>query len=466
MKLPFGLEISRQKSLRTLSSVSNHWNWWSPFGIHEPWTGAWQANAPEVDRTEGLVGFAAVYSCLTAIAGDIAKCGLKLTRKNRGIWEEITDPHGNGFDSKVINLLQAPNHYQNTIEYVEQFIISKLLKGNTYVLKQRDRDGNVVALYIMDANRVTVLQADNSDVYYELQTDVLSQVDNTVTVPAKEIIHDRMPGLWHPLVGTSPLYACGMSVTMGNKIQANSTGLFGNRSVPGGILTAPHAISNDIAARLKEKWESNFSGSNVGRLAVLGDGMKYEPITMTATDAQLIEQLRWAVEDVARAFHFPLYKLTGQLPPYANSVDALTTMYYKDCLQPLIEKFEKCMNEGLSLESGTSVEVDLDTLLRMDTSELFDTNNKSQRFMTVNEQRRRANLPPIEGGDTVYLQEQDHSLDALADRDDGPDPFGAKKPTQPSSSNPPSPPSVPEKALDSEDSEYFMAELRKALAPA
>jgi len=434
VKLPFGLEIRRQKSLNTLTSVSSQWNWWSPLGIHEPWTGAWQANAPEVDRVESILAFSAVFACVTGIAGDIAKCRIKLDRENAGIWDEVTA------NSPWLPVLRKPNHYQNRIKFIEQYIVSELLNGNTYVLKERDARGIVTRLYVLDPNRVTVLISDNGDVFYELRTDYLSQLDDTVTVPASEIIHDMMVSLWHPLIGVSPIYACGMSATMGNKIQANSTGLFGNRSTPGGILTAPGSISNETAERMKRTWEEKFTGANVGRLAVLGDGLKYEQITMTATDAQLIEQLRWTVEDVARAFHYPMYKLGGPLPPYSSSPEALTLMYYSDCLQIIIEKFELSLDEGLSLPSDMCTEMDLDNLMRMDTTALFESNNKAVAggWMSPDEARFRKNMHPVSGGDTPYLQQQNYSLAALAKRDAQADPFASNSaaPAQPANSEP------------------------------
>jgi hypothetical protein len=76
------------------------------------------------------------------------------------------------------------------------------------------------------------------------------------------------------------------------------------------------------------------------------------------------------------------------------------------------------------------VQLDENTLLRMDKSALYKTIADGIRggFLAPNEGRRMDNRVPIPGGDTVYLQEQDHSLQALADRDAGPDPFGTAQP--------------------------------------
>ena len=235
---------------------------------------------------------------------------------------------------------------------------------------------------------MTPLVADDGSVYYRLAADHLSQLDESITVPASEIIHDRMVCLWHPLVGVSPIYACGMSATMGNRIQGNSTKFFDNMSRPSGALSAPGTISDETAGRIKKAWEENYGGPNFGRLAVLGDGLKYEAMTIPAGEAQLIEQLKWTVEDVARCFHVPLFKLGGP-EPVRVSVESLNQTYYSDCLQTLIESVEACLDDGLALPGGYHTEFDLDGLMRMDTATRYDTKSKAIQggWMSPNEAR-------------------------------------------------------------------------------
>lgn len=427
-----------------MSSVStSNWmtgtNWFFP--VQEPFTGAWQRNIT-ADPPTSILAFSAVFACVTGIAADIAKMRIKLCQNINGIWEEITK------DSPWLSVLRKPNHYQNRIQFITQWIVSKLLYGNAYVLKERDQRGIVRSLYVLHPQCVTILVADDGSVFYELAPDKLSQVEDRIRIPASEIIHDTMVALWHPLVGVSPIYACGISATMGNRIQSNSTSLFGNFSRPGGIVMFPTQITNDQAKEFKQRWEENFSGGNLGRTAILDNGAKFETITMPAQEAQLIEQLKWTVEDVARAFHYPLFKLQmiGGFPPYAAGPEVLSMMYYTDALQTLIESLELCLDEGLELPSDRGTEMDIDNLLRMDTSALFESNNKASDWMKLNEQRQRANLPPLSvGGDTVYKQQQDHSIEAIAKRDSGDDPFGSSGPPTP---NPAPPPAEPDQQPD------------------
>lgn len=476
MKL-FGFELTIRKAVQNLQSVSSQSSWFSSWWggpIRESFTGAWQKNVT-VDSETSLLAFSAVFACVTGIAADIAKMRIKLSRDEDGIWTEITR------DQPWLKLLRKPNHYQTRIKFIEQWIVSKLLHGNAYILKERDLRGVVNKLYVLDPRRVTVLVADDGSVFYRLQRDDLSQVnEEQPAVPASEIIHDTMVSLWHPLVGVSPIYACGVSATMGNRIQNNSTNSFGNALRPGGVLTAPGHITDEAAARLKALFEASFTGSNVGRLAVLGDGLTFEPMTMTADDAQLIEQLKWTVEDVARAFHYPMYKLGGDMPPYSSGPETLTLMYYTDCLQPLIESLEVSLDEGLELATDIHTELDLDNLMRMDTKSLFETNNLGVTggWLAPDEARFKANYKGVKGGDTPYLQQQNFSLAALAKRDASDDPFKSATPATPQPALPPA--LAPAKQLEAppvrlalppapvisvDDLEFFESKIEEACLP-
>jgi HK97 family phage portal protein len=412
----FGLTISRAKpEEKDLSPVSSRGGWWPV--IRESFAGAWQRNITITAET--VMSHHADFACKTLIASDISKLRVKLVAKDSdGIWTETSNP-------AFSPVLRKPNGYQNRIQFFESWVISKLQAGNTYVLKQRDNRGVVVKLYVLDPTKVTPLVADDGSVYYELRTDTLSEIpDQRIVVPQREIIHDRFNCFFHPLVGLAPIFANGLAAMQGLAIQNNSTALFQNGARPSGILTAPGDIKTETAQELKAYWETNFSGSNVAKVAVLGDGLKYEAMSMNAVDSQLIEQLKWTAEVICSTYHVPPYKIgVGPLPSY-NNVQALNVEYFSQCLQKHVEDIELCLDEGLGIGEGVvtngqtyGVEFDVDNLLRMDSIAQMDVLEKSKGKLTVNEQRARLGQKPVTGGDTVYLQEQDHSLEWLSKRD-------------------------------------------------
>jgi HK97 family phage portal protein len=420
---------------------------WFPI-VRESFPGAWQRNI--VHSHADVLTYAAVYACITLIASDIGKLRPKLVQQDaNGVWKETENPAWSP-------VLRKPNRYQTRIEFFEHWQASKHTHGNAYVLKQRNNAQKVEAMYVLDPQRVRVLVAPDGGVFYALSADNLTGLDQAVTVPASEIIHDKCVTLYHPLVGVSPLTACGLAATQGIRIQAQAERFFGNGSVPSGVLSTPEDITEEQAGDIQSNWERQFSGENVGRVAVVGFGMKYEPMTMTALDAQLIEQLKWTGENVCTAFHVPAYMVgIGAMPNY-NNIEALNLQYYSQCLQNPIEKLELLLDEGLGLAPERiggiryGVELELRDLARMDTASQVKaaTDMVSGSVGTPNEARATLNLPPITGGDTVYLQQQNFSLAALAERDSN-DPFSKPEPAPAA----PSPTDEPEPDDDDEPAE-------------
>lgn len=394
----------REKALSSVPSAGR--GGWHP--IFESFAGAWQRNIV-IDR-EGVLANPYVFRCQSMISRDIAKLRLKLVAKADGIWSEVTNP-------AYSPLLRKPNPFQTRNQFWEYWLLSKLARGNTYALKERDNRGVVKALYILDPSRVQVLISDSGAVFYRLSSDTLASVAEDMTVPASEIIHDRWNCLFHPLVGISPIWANALSATQGQKISEQAAAFFGNQSRPGGILSAPGKISDETAKRLKEAFEQGYTGVNAGRIAVVGDGLKFDALTVKATDSQLVEQLKWTAETIATTYGVPLYKLGLGPIPSANNLQALNVEYYSQALQGLIEDAETCLDDGLGMKDDIGVEFDVDGLLRMDSQTQMEVLERGKSLMTLDERRAKLDLKKIDGGGTVYLQQQDHSIEAIAARD-------------------------------------------------
>ena len=439
-----GLTIGRTKTLRKefaqspLQPLSSRGGWWSI--VRDPFPGAWQSN--QEIRLDNVMVYSAVFACTTLIAADIGKLCLRLVKQEgSGIWTETENP-------AYSPVLRKPNRFQVTQKFIEQWVTSKLIHGNTYVLKERDQRGVVAALYVLDPTRVIPLVAVDGAVYYELRRDDLSGLpQETVVVPASEIIHDTMVALFHPLVGVSPIYACGVAALQGLAIQNNSHKFFSNGSTPGGVLSAPGVISQETADRLKAYWEANYTGENVGKVAVLGDGLAYQPMTVNAVDSELIDQLKWTGETVCTCYHVPAYMVgIGPPPPYAN-VEPLVQQYYSQCLQSLIVSIEAHLDVGLQLKAPFGTEFDVNDLIWMNSDQKTTAAGKAiSSGMSPNEVRQRYyQLPPVAGGEMPYMQEQNWPLSLLAERE-----LPARPPTPPAPvvPEPDPPPSETDKQLD------------------
>lgn len=397
--------------------------WWLLGGRpHEPSRGFWQTRHDELFwTTDTALAHHALFACVTLIASDVAKLRPKVVqRDSNGIWSEV-------LNHPLVPRLMRPNHYQNHIQFKESWLNSKLLSGNTYVLKAGQD------LHVLDPTRVKPAVSPDGSVFYEVNADQLAGLTEVVRIPASEIIHDRINTFFHPLCGITPIMACGLSAHLGLSIERNAVTFFANHSLPSMVLSTPSQLTQEQANAATEQWKNLYSGANIGKVAALGNGLTATPLRMTSVDAQLIEQLKMTAEMICSAFHVPPFKIgVGNLPTYNNG-ELLDSKYYSDCLQIHIEAMELALDEGLGLtrQTGTptGVELDLDGLLRMDTATQYNTLKLGVDggFLAPNEARRRVDYGPVEGGDTPYMQQQNFSLAALQERDDD-KPFAKPEP--------------------------------------
>ena len=472
MRIPFiGLDISRTTKAipASLHGIDSRNSW---FRIFESFAGAWQTNV-EVTLTNVLT-YAPVFACIRLISTDIGKMRLRVVEQQpSGIWTETFSP-------AYSPVLRKPNRYQTQLKFVQQWVTSLLVFGNTYVLKERDQRGVVKALYVLDPCRVRPMEAPDGSVFYQLQPWPLASVEDSITVPASELIHDVYQTFSHPLAGVGPLSACGVGAIEALRIQESSANFFGNSSVPGGVISGPGHIAQDTAERIKTKWDEGFTGANAGKVGVLGDGLKFDQMTMSAVDSQLIEQLKWAADNVCQAFGVPPYKVSaGPVPSIAGSIEALDRQYYSQTLQFMVQQIEDLLDFGLGMAPDLiegrriGAEFNREDLLQMDTAGRVEAATKtiSGGALSPNEARLRwLDAPPVEGGDSPMLQQQQFSLEALAQRDQA-DPFS--KPTPAPEAPTPAPSGTPQpdtsnNSLDAAfqkqvEQGYFESALRKAL---
>ena len=418
-----GLTVERTKALdlrikaltaAALSSVTGSRGWW-PL-IRELTTGGWQRN--EDIPVDTALSNPTLYACVTLIARDIAKMRPRVVEiDDDGIKTEIFSPAFSPF-------LRRPNHFQDRIKFFEWWTTSKLVHGNTYAIKARDGRNVVQASYILDPSRVEPLVAPDGSVFYRLAADPLCRVTDAIVVPAREMFHDVECPLFHPLCGVSPIYAAGWPAIARLNIRRASDKFFSGGSKPGGLLLVPGNISDEDAADMKRYWDDNFSGNNLGKIAVLSGGVTYQQMAMTAEASQLIEQLRMTDEDIAKCFHMPRHKVGIGPDPTFDNIEALNQQYYTDCLQRPLEGLELVLGEGMELTTvpgrSLGVDFDLSDLLRMDSERRMKmaTDGVRSAIFSPNEARRLFDLPPVEGGDSPMAQQQMWTLPALAERSD------------------------------------------------
>jgi HK97 family phage portal protein len=392
-----------------------------------------------------LLSFSAVYSCVNIISSDVSKLPIN-------VWRTL--PKGGrtlASDHPIQAMLQYPNPYQTHIDFFAYFMVSLLLAGNAYALITRDGRGMVSRMDVLNPYFVRPLVAVTGDVFYQVSHSqsiaLVSDLsppgeDGRYVIPQSEIIHHRVMCVDHPLVGVTPLYAAALAATVGLRAGQSAAEFFANMGRPSGLLTAPGKVSKELADRLRAEWDKNYGPGQTGKTAMLGDGLKWEAITISAVDSQLLELLKWGISDVARVYRVPGF-LLGELDKvtYRNS-ETLMRTYYSGCLQYHLEALEARFAAAFGLAKGVELEFDVDAILRTDLDVRFAAYREgiTSGFLCINEARAKEGLASVEGGDEPMMQIQYAPLSTLDGSNVAPP---ALKPPEP----PPGPPPTSEDDL-------------------
>lgn len=186
----------------------------------------------------------------------------------------------------------------------ETLMTHLLLWGNAYAQIIRNGKGEVIALYPLMPNKMSVDRDENGKLYYTYQrSQDEGKEAGTVTLSTRDVLH--IPGLgFDGLVGYSPIAMAKNAIGLAIATEEYGAKFFANGAAPSGVLEHPGTIKDP--ARLRENWNSTFGGSaNSGKVAVLEEGMKYTPISISPEQAQFLETRKFQINEIARIFRVP-----------------------------------------------------------------------------------------------------------------------------------------------------------------
>ncbi len=176
---------------------------------------------------------------------------------------------------------------------------------------------------------------------------------------------------------------------------------------PSGILAVEHVdLSKPAKDKIREEWNSIYSGvDNAFKIAVLDNGIKYQQISMSQKDAQFIESKTVGIEDIARFFNVPLYKLQAGKQSYSsNEQNAIE--YVVSGLHPSVTQYEEEYTFKLlfdtEIRKGLEVRVNMNAELRgdMNARGKWYTDMRNNGAYSVNDILDFEDLPAVPGGDT------------------------------------------------------------------
>jgi HK97 family phage portal protein len=311
--------------------------------------------------------------------------------------------------SALSRILLSPNSYQTRSDFILNLVSELLFQGNAYAWAERSNRSEVTALHLMPAMGTQVLiEPKTRAVFYGLAENPLAgQLD--YAIPQRDVMHVRMrsrPG--YPLQGITPLRWAALAQATNTAISASQAAFFAQASQPSGFLSSDQPLSGDQMTMLREAWQNRTAGVAAGQVPILGGGLKFQNLTMTSQDAQLIQAFSMTVADIARAYGVPLPIIGDLEHATLKNIEQLIDFWLSTGLGFMVEHIELAFDKFFGLPPGQFTEFDTDILLRTAFLERIDGLTKaiSGGLYSPNEARAKEGLPAADGGEEPRVQAQ------------------------------------------------------------
>ena len=348
----------------------------------------------------------AVYSCVRILAEAIAGLPLHLYRYRDDGGKEKAIDH-----PLYLLLHDEPNPEMSSFVFRETLMTHLLLWGNAYAQIIRNGKGEVVALYPLMPNKMSVDRDSDGHLYYTYQRsneEALIAEGTKVVLSPKDVLH--IPGLgFDGLVGYSPIAMAKNAIGLAIATEEYGSKFFANGATPSGILEYPGTVKDP--EKVRDSWTRGFSGSgNAHKVAVLEEGMKYTPISISPEQAQFLETRKFQINEIARIFRVPPH-MVGDLDKSSfSNIEQQSLEFVKYTLDPWVVRWEQSIQRTLLQDEEKPryfVKFNLEGLLRGDYQSRMNgyATARQNGWMSANDIRELENLdriPPESGGD-LYL---------------------------------------------------------------
>ena len=348
----------------------------------------------------------AVYSCVRILSEAVAGLPLHMYRYTDNGGKEKAAEHPLYF-----LLHDEPNPEMTSFVFRETLMTHLLLWGNAYSQIIRNGKGEVIALYPLMPDRMNVERDSKGQLYYEYTVsmdDAPTVKGSTVALPPSEVLH--IPGLgFDGLVGYSPIAMAKNAIGMAIACEEYGAKFFANGAQPSGVLEHPGTLKDP--KRVRESWQSTFGGShNANKVAVLEEGMKYTPISISPEQAQFLETRKFQINEIARIFRVPPHMVGDLEKSSFSNIEQQSLEFVKYTLDPWVSRWEQSMARALLTPEEKKLYVmkfNVDGLLRGDYQSRMSgyAVGRQNGWMSANDIRELENLDriPEELGGDLYL---------------------------------------------------------------
>lgn len=348
----------------------------------------------------------AVYACVRILSEAIAGLPLHLYHSKADGGKEKAIEHPLYF-----LLHDEPNAEMTSFVFRETLMTHLLLWGNAYAQVIRNGKGEVIALYPLMPNRMQVNRNEKGQLYYQYTTssdDAPTMEGSTVVLMPEDVLH--IPGLgFDGLVGYSPIAMAKNAIGLAIATEEYGAKFFANGAAPSGVLEHPGTLKNPD--KVRESWNATFGGShNANKVAVLEEGMKYTPISISPEQAQFLETRKFQINEIARIFRVPPHMVGDLEKSSFSNIEQQSLEFVKYTLDPWVIRWEQSLQRTL-LSSEDKKEYffkfNLEGLLRGDYASRMSgyATARQNGWMSANDIRELENLDriPAELGGDLYL---------------------------------------------------------------
>lgn len=348
----------------------------------------------------------AVYACVRILSEAVAGLPLHFYQYEKdGNKVKATD-------HKLYHLLHdEPNPEMSSFVFRETLMTHLLLWGNAYAQIIRNGKGEIIALYPLMPNKMTVDRDENGKIFYTYQKsneDAPTMKGTTVRLTSNDVLHISGLG-FDGLVGYSPIAMAKNAIGLAIATEEYGAKFFANGAAPSGVLEHPGTIKDP--SRVRETWNSQFGGSgNSGKVAVLEEGMKYTPISISPEHAQFLETRKFQINEIARIFRVPPHMVGDLEKSSFSNIEQQSLEFVKYTLDPWVIRWEQSLSRSLLNEEEKKkffFKFNVEGLLRGDYQSRMNGYAVARQngWMSANDIRELENLDriPKEDGGDLYL---------------------------------------------------------------
>ena len=348
----------------------------------------------------------AVYACVRILAEAIASLPIH-------VYKHTDEGKEQDVNHQLYYLLHdEPNPDMTSFVFRETLMSHLLIWGNAYAQIIRDGRGQVLALYPLLPDRMTVKRDDKGELYYVYQR---SEEDNpnfkdkgNIILKKSEVLH--VPGLgFDGLIGYSPIAMAQTAVGMTLATEEYGPTLFANGANPGGVLEHPGILKDP--SKVRESWNQVYQGTNNShKVAVLEEGMIYKTIGIPPNEAQFLETRKFQINEIARLYRIPPHMVGDLEKSSFSNIEQQSLEFVKYTLDPWVVRFEQAFQKALLLPDEKKtyfIKFNVDGLLRGDYQSRMNgyAIGRQNGWLSTNDIRRLEDMNPLskeEGGD-LYL---------------------------------------------------------------